>query len=1014
MKQFALPLRNTRKTELPAANLSLVFLWGLVARRAPFALLSAILLLLAPGCGRKEPPLSAKDALRTFQLDPAWRIDVFANEPMFADPVAMEIDEDGRIYVVQNSGYPLDTEHAAGKVWLLEDANGDGKPDKSTLFIDKLVLPTGVMRWKKGILVTDAPNVWYLEDTDGDGKADVKRAMLTGFAFTNPQHTVNTPIYGLDNWIYLAHEGFASAVVFADKFGDKGSGIRFADRADSPVIKNERRNVRFRPGNGQLEPTSSTSQFGLTFDDYGHLITVNNSNHAREEVLVARYLARNPDLLAGSTMQDVSDHGAAAPVFFTVRNPRFELLSGAGIFTSACGITWFNGGTLVAEPVHSLVHRDLWKPSGATYQARRAKEGVEFLSSTDSWFRPVNFYIGPDGALYVVDYYRKIIEHPEWTSREVYEAKDIYDGKDLGRIYRVTPAEGQFAPLPRLRLSEASDEQLAGYLEKPNIWWRRTAQRLLVDRQSEKAIGPLRRIAQLGRSPLGRLHALWTLEGLGKLDAPLVAQALGDAEPGVRENAIILAETRLADPKLVEALLRMEEDKNERVRFQLLATLGSVHTLAAAQARKRLLDRGMEDPWVQMAALSASSDQALPALQAAIVSRGNKTPGRARYFQQLGSLIGARGKPGEMAKVLQAAANTAGQDSEWWRAAQLEGLASGLRSRGGTLLPQAVLLKLFGDRAAGVRHAALRLLEISGLPSSTDAVLQQAAATATDRGRPGDHRADAISLLALAPSPQQWEFYQRLLEPSEPVEVQSAAVRALGKRKGTESTKFLLAKWRSMTPAIRAEAGSALISDPERFQLLLAAIESGGLPAWSLPLRQRIQMQMNRDPALRERARSLLAAKAGNREEVLTRYQSVLDKAKGDAAQGRVTFEKTCAKCHQMNGVGAGVGPDLATVRNRTPDALLGDILIPSRSIAQMYEAYVVETVSSGTLEGVIGEQTSTSITLVHEQGKKDVIARSEIKQMYVSNLSAMPDDVDKEISPEQMAHLIAYLRKPN
>jgi glucose/arabinose dehydrogenase len=140
-----------------------------------------LLLAALSGCGRKAPPLSPQDALKTLQIDPAWRVELFASEPLFADPVAMEIDEDGRVYVVQNSGYPLDTQPGAGKLWLLEDTDGDGKPDKSTLFADQLILPTGVMRWKKGVLVTDAPNVWYFEDTDGDGKADVKRPVLTAW-----------------------------------------------------------------------------------------------------------------------------------------------------------------------------------------------------------------------------------------------------------------------------------------------------------------------------------------------------------------------------------------------------------------------------------------------------------------------------------------------------------------------------------------------------------------------------------------------------------------------------------------------------------------------------------------------------------------------------------------------------------------------------------------------------------------------------------------------------------------
>ena len=482
----------------------------------------------------------------------------------------------------------------------------------------------------------------------------------------------------------------------------------------------------------------------------------------------------------------------------------------------------------------------------------------------------------------------------------------------------------------------------------------------------------------------------------------------------MRENAIVLAESLLAQGSLTEALFKLESDGDARVRFQLLATLGSVHTPAAAQIRQRLLDRDMEDRWVQTAALSASSDEALPALEAAIASHGANTPGRASYFGQLGSVVGARGKAGELAKVLDTAAGATGKDAEWWRAAQLEGLASGLRARHATLAARPVLLKLHADEAAGVRRAALRLIEISGLPPGAGAALAKAAATVIDRQQPGDRRADALSLLALAPAGKPPDFYQKFIDPSEPEEVQSAAVRALGKQKGAEPAKFLLARWRSMTQSVRAEAGSALVSDPERFQLLLEAIGKGDIQSWSLPLRQRLQMQMNRDPVLRERARTLFADKAGNREDAVKRYRAVLDNTAGDPSQGRAIFEKVCAKCHKLNGVGSDVGPDLATVRNRTAGAMLADILIPSRSIAQMYEAYVVETISSGILEGVIGEQTSTTVTLVHEQGKKDVIPRAEIKQMYVSNLSAMPEDIDKEVTPGQMANLIAYLKKPD
>ena len=182
-----------------------------------------IVLLTLGGCTHAGPPYSPKQAVQTFKIEPGFRIESFVSEPDIRSPVAMEFDENGRIYVVEAPGYPLKMDAKVGRVILLDDTDGDGRPDRRTVFADKLTMPTGVMRWKKGVLVTDAPDVLYFEDTNGDGKADIRRVMLTGFAFTNPQHTVNNPIYGLDNWIYLAHEGPAGAVIFPGIFGDRGS-----------------------------------------------------------------------------------------------------------------------------------------------------------------------------------------------------------------------------------------------------------------------------------------------------------------------------------------------------------------------------------------------------------------------------------------------------------------------------------------------------------------------------------------------------------------------------------------------------------------------------------------------------------------------------------------------------------------------------------------------------------------------------------------------------------------------
>ncbi|HJZ97133.1 MAG TPA: PVC-type heme-binding CxxCH protein, partial [Candidatus Solibacter sp.] len=282
------------------------------------------------GCGKPRPPYKPAEALKTFRIEPGFRIETFAAEPDIRSPAAMEWDEDGRIYVVEDPGYPLNTEGKVGRIILLEDTNGDGKPDRRTVFADKLTLPTGIMRWKKGVLVTDAPDVLYFEDSNGDGKADIRRVVLTGFAFTNPQHTVNNPVYGLDNWIYLAHEGPAGAVIFSDKFGDRGSDVRFPDQPDGPVLRPARRMVRFRPDTHELEYLAGSSQFGHSFDAWGHQFTVSNEDHIREEVIAARYLERNPQLPVGAAMARISDHRPAAEVYPITENARVEMLSGVG------------------------------------------------------------------------------------------------------------------------------------------------------------------------------------------------------------------------------------------------------------------------------------------------------------------------------------------------------------------------------------------------------------------------------------------------------------------------------------------------------------------------------------------------------------------------------------------------------------------------------------------------------------------------------------------------------------
>ncbi len=983
---------------------------------------------LLVSCARSSgPPYSPQSALKTFKIEPGFHIELFVSEPQISDPVAMEFDEDGRIYVVEMHGYPLDT-GPSGRVKLLRDSDGDGRPDLTTVFADDLVMPTGVMRWKKGVLVTAAPDILYFEDSNSDGKADIRKVVLTGFPFSNPQHTVNSPVYGLDNWIHLAYEGPSRGILFP-QFSDPGQALRFPDRPDLAPVDVGRSAVRFSPDSFAAEPRSGETQFGHAFDAWGHYFTLNNSNHARHEVIAARYLKRNPDLLIPSAMQNISDHGSNARVYPINRNLRVEMLTEFGEFTSACGMEqyWggafppqYNGVSFVNEPVHNLVHRDVLRDSRSTFVASRARDGVEFLASTDPWFRPVNLTVGPDGALYLLDYYREVIEHPEWTSTSVQSSQNLYNGSDRGRIYRIVPEGSPLPPAKNLHLSQASDEELVHHLESMNIWWRRTAQRLLVDRRSDASVPLLKNLFRQSSSALGRLHALWTLEGMNQLEPALIESAFSDSEAGVRENAIRLAESHLKDKAaLAPAMLRLENDPSPKVRLQLLCTLGFIDTPASRVVQDQLLLSGLEDEWMQIAALSASSDRAVQYFDMASARRPELTAAeseaRRSFLRKVGAVIGTRQKAAELQKVLQAAASETQPGSTWWRAAALEGLAEGVvrRKRDAAALKgvHELLFRLFESQAASIRRSALTLLDISGVSTSTSVQRAEARsfAAAGDRTLDSDRRADAVAFLAMCNPEQHRLLFEKLITPGEPDAVQIAAVRGLGKIPGEAAGAFLISRWRVLTGPVRTQAAEAVLQDPARFPQILKALQQDDVQAWTLNFSQKRRLLMNRDPKIRDAARSVLDEKPGERDAVVKRYQAALN-VNGDSARGKRVFQEVCAKCHKLDGIGTEVGPDLGTVRNRPASVLLGDILVPSKSIAQKYEAYVVEQSSGGMSEGVIGSQTPTSLTLRQEEGKEIVIPRSDIKRMYASNLSAMPADLDRQISVPQMADLLTFI----
>jgi putative membrane-bound dehydrogenase-like protein len=972
--------------------------------------------------------VSPDDAAATFEVEPGFQIELIAAEPLIADPVAMEIDENGNLYVVENHGYPLDKSRNS-KVKLLRDTDGDGRMDKSTIFADSLMMPTGVMRWKNGIIVTDAPDVLYMEDTNDDGQADVIQRMLTGFALSNPQHNVNSPLLGLDNWIYIAHERTVGSEVYKGEFGDQGSEVHFPDRPEGVRLPQNAngRNVRIRPDTYELEMLASTTQYGHSFDVWGNHLLVNNSNHLMHSVLAAEYLNRNPDLVVSRSTSFPPDHGNAAEVFPITTTPDRQLLTDVGVMTSACGLVAYSGGafpgafntntTFVAEPVSNIVHADRLKANGSTFVASRVPEKKEFLASTDMWCRPVNLYIGPDGALYVVDYYREIIEHPEWLSDEVIQSGKLYNGADMGRIFRVS-AVGSKKPswTTELQLRHATDQELVEKLSEENIWWRRTAQRMLIDRRALKAVPNLIQMTTNARSAPGRLHALWTLEGLGQLKREQIENALEDTEAGVRVNAIKLAELHLDEiPGIEERLMNLQDDPDPKVRFQLLCTLGFVDSPEASEVRNKLLFRDIRDEFVQIAALSAPSSQADALLSSVIARYQRDIPAYGTLVENLAAMVAADKDSRNGYALLQNATRLIPGDSISWHVPALRGIARSFSMKSASLSsPQQKLLMeaFFEHEALPVRQACLQILQSAKRVDDTHMkrAMERARKIAGDSSASERVRALSINFLSLQNPERHADFLKQLIESGESIPIQLAAIRTLNAVPDETITEFTMQKWSTLDPAVQDAALNSFMDKEPRVRILLKALEDGKVQPTTVGWQRSIRLMTQRNIELRNRARAFFE-NDDQRKKVIEDYSAALN-LRGDLAKGREVYQRSCAICHQVKGAnGIAFGPDLGTIQGWPASGIMANILDPNQSIAHGFDLWNIGLKNGESFQGVITSETPSSLTVRNASGEVKTIARDELASQKALNMSAMPVGLESQITHQDMADLLAFLR---
>jgi putative membrane-bound dehydrogenase-like protein len=955
-------------------------------------------------------PVEPALVLETFRLKAGFRLELVAHEPDVVDPVQMAFDEYGRLYVVEMRWYQSETrgdlmfDERIGRIRLLEDTTGDGRFDRSTVFADRLRYPSAVIPSSGGVYVGLEPDLVFMRDTTGDGVADERRVVFTGFGNhrdrLNSQMFLNSLTWGLDNRIH----------------GAKGHGglIRSVAAAGQPDLDLRTRDFSFDPRTHHMRPESGGGKQGLSFDDYGRKFVCTESTVAQVVMYEERYAGRNPFYAPPRALDEIAlepgettdrqrvERISAEDPWRRIRNRwRAEgIFAGpppqpSGYVTGATGITLYRGDLFPADyygqafvgaSANNLVHRRRIEPEGIGFRAPRVAEDVqaEFLASTDVWFRPVAFANGPEGALYVADLYREIIDFSDGVPESIKRVKDLNRGNDRGRIYRVVP--DSFVQPARPRLADASPGALVALLEHPNVWHRETAARLLYERQEKVAIPAIVDLLERSARPVGRLQALYTLAGLDALADAHVLRALDDADPGVREHAVRLAE-RLAQEARVssalwEALARRVGDPAPRVRYQLAFTLGELRRAERVPLLAALLRRDAQDRWMHVAALTSLADGA-GAVFASLTESGRllDTAEGLALTADLMRAIGTSGRGRDLLTVLR----------------YLE-----------TVSDPAAAFGLLGAFAEGLGRADLPLALFE---QRLQPFLDRARTAMYDPTIPEGARVQAVALIGfVSPTPETLAALLALVDPAQPAPVQSAAIAALARLDEPQVAGAFLDRWPAFTPVIRREVLPLLLARPERALTLMAAVERGAVLRSELTPTQMAFLRSHRNTDVRGMAGRVFAdVGGGDRAQVIARYLPALG-LQGSARRGLDIYRQRCASCHRAGDEGHELGPSIDAMKRSTLEELLTHTLDPSRAQDAGYRLYAVETTDGETSMGLIRNETETSVTLAQPFGGGQTLLRDRIARIQGLEQSMMPEGLEEGLSTQDMADLLRFL----
>jgi putative membrane-bound dehydrogenase-like protein len=915
----------------------------------------------------QQTAMAPEESLKHIELDGKYEAQLVASEPLVLDPVEVTWDAQGHLFVADMRDYPLGPE--AGKPFLsriqqLFDDNGDGRMDRAVTFADHVDHVQGLLPYKGGLIATTRTQILFLKDTDGDGKADINEPLIKGF---NPRHSqlqTSAPRWGLDNKVYF-NNGLDAKEIYPIIPTVEGAakGAANADLQASVA----RCNFRWDPKTGKIEPTTGYGQYGGSFDDWGRHFFCSNRNPLMFAVMPYEAVMRNPQAGINQGWEDVAPAGAETRVYpLAITHTTADAHAGTNTACSGLGVyrgdlmPELKGNVFVPDPTGQLVTRYRLEPNGASLKATRIGERTEFFRSSDEWARPVNMTTGPDGAMYICDIYRRYIDHARFFPEEFVKTHNMREGENEGRIWRIVP-KGKKAR--KITPAPAKEEELVAWLGHDNAWQRETAQRLLHEAGSAKA--PPADHAELADTVRGEF--LETIEiGANK------EEKVKDAPEGVTTSSILASRIALhpTDVWFANAVLSGASKRSGRI----------LAALADDKLMTRTAGMGPRSPKRKPGPYFATADAV-----------------KSDAIRRLTASALADADEADVAALFTLFSHKAGQVT-WWKPALLQGLVEGLPRSGGKLGVKS-LAEFVAKPPAEYKETSA---EIAVLLKEVDEVI-------TDAKAPLENRLAVIPLLAQRSWDKAEPVMRNLLAEGQQPAITQAALLVLKKYPADKSAPMLYELLPVSGPSVRREIVALLSTNGKTVLDLFKRMEKGEVAASLVDVETRWRWQRGTGE-LRDLAVKLFGQASHDRAAVLAQYMDST-KMPGDAKKGQQIFATICIACHKIGGMGVDVGPPLADVKVKPPEALLSDILDPNRMVEARWCAYQIDTKDGRVLTGLIAGESSDNVTLKMMGGISETVQRSNIAKMVSTDRSLMPPGLEGAITKEQMADLLAFLR---